>query len=49
MYSPDVKDKNSKKGPTIEDKSIDGKINNFSSVSTLPISAAALRRGKIFL
>ena len=46
MYSPDVSNKNIKKRPTDEKSNIDCKINNFSSISTHPISAAALRRGK---
>ena len=49
MYSPDVGNKNIKKRPTDEESNIDSKINNFSSISTHPISAAALRRGKLMV
>ena len=46
MFSPETNSKNGKKLPSNKEENIDHKTNNFSSLSTHPISAAALRRGK---
>ena len=46
MFSPEASNKKGRKLPVPKESNMDPKGMNFSSLSTLPISAAALRRGK---
>ena len=46
MFYPETNNKKGKKMARNKEENMDHKTNNFSSLSTRPISAAALRRGK---